>query len=105
MKFISLLPISIVREFAEYLIKNKYNYKDILETETIFNTLFYYLEFLNYKNIYILPNNLGIVLFIIENNKEHILLCKYKTDYDNYNLYDIYKECIIYSFKYLNEPF
>ena len=101
MNILKELDQIFVREFVQYLINNNYDYNKILSSLDLRDILFYILEFLNSKNIYILPNDLGYVVYIMENNVQRVISCEYSKE----SLAIKYIKCIKFANDFFINPF
>ena len=100
MKVLSELKPNSLREFVGFLITNGIN-TDILKVDDIRILLFYILDFLKSKHIFITIVETGYAVTIIEDKRQKIILC----EFDLTDLLIQYKVCILSAFDYIEKPF
>jgi hypothetical protein len=103
MTIIESISAPTLREFATWLLSNQYNAKDVIQGNDLGNSLYFYLEFLSQKHsIFIIRADLETLCYLMKGNPTRKLIHFQPSTKDS--LAD-YKDAILNSFKFIEEPF
>lgn len=91
----------VLKEFVTYCIEKKYNINSILVNENHLDTIMYYVEFLEYKQVYIITDHNGYMIYKqFDENIQVTIECKFIP-----SVIARYIFSIIAGFNYLENPF
>ena len=103
MTIVNDISKTMLREFVQYLLNNKYDYTTIIKSDDLKNSLFYYIDFLKVAhNIYITIGDLEILCWTMNGNSHRKLI---HFEPATKNILNDYKTAILASFKFIETPF
>lgn len=90
-----------VNSFTEFLIEKQYDIKRILLNDNHFETICYYIEFLENNDIFIITDHNGYVVYKQLNDSQHMIDGKMLSK----NIIPKHIAAIISAFNYIENPF
>lgn len=89
------------KEFVEFLMLKKYDVKSILLNDNHFETICYYIEFLENNNMFIITDHNGYIVYKQFNDKQIII----DGNMIDRNIIPKFIAAIINAFDYIENPF